>query len=146
MSNPLPTEAVRRFEETLVSAFIVPAKRERYRTLLAHPKRRARILEGLNHCHDFDPRYATPIASNTPCIAALLRSRGAPEVCHVISDISTLDGREMRLEDAISDAEMGGFGTVIGCLLGRRARFQPRQGRKIKAHGASRGTGWCETA
>jgi len=42
-------------EEALVDAFIVPRKRGQYRTLLANGKRRAKILNDLNHLQDLDP-------------------------------------------------------------------------------------------
>ena len=75
-------------EEALVDAFIVPGKRERYKRFLANTKRRAKILDGLNHLSDLDSRYATEIPSKTD-VVALLCSRGAPEFCHVISDVPT---------------------------------------------------------
>lgn len=87
-------------EDALVDAFIVPAKRERYKGHLADRRRRLEILDGLNHCDDFDPRYASSVPSKTD-VVALLRSRGAPDSCHVISDARELDGREMLLQEAI---------------------------------------------
>ncbi len=53
-----------RDEELTVRAFIVPAKRTRYLSFLASPKRRGKILDGLNHCFDIDSRFATAIKSS----------------------------------------------------------------------------------
>jgi len=114
-------------ERALVEAFIVPSKRERYRTLLANAKRRSRILNGLNHCEDLDPRYATTLAS-TADVVGLLRSKGAPERCHLVSDIPALDGREMPLDDAVSETEAGMFGTLIGCIPGKLAYYHDEGG------------------
>ncbi len=61
-------------EEALVDAFIVPAKRERYKSLLANRQRRAKFLDVLNHCNDLNPRYAAEIQSQAD-VVALLRSR-----------------------------------------------------------------------
>ena len=114
-------------EDALVDSFIVPTKRERYKKLLANPKRRAKLLDGLNHCRDLDPRYATEIASGTD-VVALLRKRGAPELCHVISDVAELDGREMPLREAIDETESHMWGTLIGCLPGRLAYYYGEAG------------------
>ena len=114
---------MRSLEEALVDAFIVPAKRERYKALLASRRRRAKLLDGLNHCRDLDPRYATEIASSTD-VVALLRSRGAPETCHLISDAKALDGKQMALREAIDE------GTLIGCVPGRLALYYGEAGER----------------
>lgn len=114
-------------EEALVDAFIVPAKRERYKGFLANRKRRGKLLDGLNHCSDFDPRYATEIPSKTD-VFALLRSRGAPESCHVISDVKELDGKTMPLQEAIDETEAHMWGTLIGCVPGRLAYYYGEAG------------------
>ena len=118
---------MRSVEDALVDAFIVPAKRERYKALLANRRRRATFLDGLNHCRDLDLRYATEISSSTD-VVALLRSRGAPESCHVISDVKALDGKEMALQDAIAETEARMLGTLIGCLPGRLAYYYGESG------------------
>jgi hypothetical protein len=87
-------------EDATVRAFIVPAKRDRYATLLGNAKKRTAFLDGLNHCHDFDTRYATALPS-TADVPALLRSHGAPAICRVISDFRKIDGQEMLIEDAV---------------------------------------------
>ncbi len=114
-------------ERALVEAFIIPSKRARYATLLAKPTRRAKILDGLNHNRDFDPRYATPVPSTTDIVAAL-RAYGAPNRCHVLSSLSELDGQEMDLADAIDEAESGLIGTLIGCIPGKLAYYYDEGG------------------
>ena len=106
----------------MVEAFIVPTKRERYRSLLANPKRRKKILDGLNHLTDLDPRYRTPVPSTTD-IAGRLRKLGAPDRCHLVSNVSELDGREMKLEEAVEAAEFGYQGTLVGCIPGELAYY-----------------------
>jgi len=107
-------------EELLTDTFIVSHKRQRYRTLLANGKRRARILKELDHLSDLDERFASAIASSTD-VVSLLRDRGAPRLCHVISADTDLDGKEMPLEQAIRETELGLRGTLVGCLPGRLA-------------------------
>lgn len=66
-------------EEAIIRAFITLARRIRWLESLASAKRRARMLDCLNHCRDLDERYATLLPSNTD-VVALLRSRGAPSL------------------------------------------------------------------
>ncbi len=109
-------------EEALVDAFIVSTKRERYKSLLANSKRRAKILDGLNHLRDLDPRYSTEIPSDRD-VFELLRGRGAPASCHLISGAMELDSREMPLVDAIDQIESHMLGTLVGCIPGRLAYY-----------------------
>ena len=115
----MPTDPV---EGATVRAFIVPAKRERYAMMLGRAKRRAAFLNCLNHCHDFDPRYATALPS-TADVSRLLRSHGAPATCRVISDFRAIDGREMPLEDALREAEASRCGSLLCCVAGRLAFY-----------------------
>ena len=107
-------------EEATVRAFIIPTKRERYAAMLGNPGTRAKFFRrgGLDHCHDFDPRYATALPSKAN-VPELLRSHGAPATCHVISSNSGIDGREMSIEDALGEAQ--GSGTLLCCVPGRLA-------------------------
>jgi hypothetical protein len=114
-------------EDATVRAFIVAAKRDRYATLLGNARRRAAFLDGLNHCHDFDSRYATapPSTANVP---ALLRSHAAPATCRVISDYRKIDGREMSIEEAIREAEASGFGSLLCWVPGQMAYYVGESG------------------
>lgn len=114
-------------EEAIVRTFFTRAKRDRYLTLLANPKRRLKALDDLNHFYHFDARFITDLPPTTD-VCSLLRSKGAPETCYVLSDIATLDGREMALADAISTAELEGWGTLIGCIPGRLAYYYGEEG------------------
>jgi hypothetical protein len=109
-------------EEATIRAFVTPSRRERWLGLLDSVKRRRSFLGRLNHCRDIDERYATAIPSNAN-IVGVLRSHGAPETCYVISDIPTLDGREVELGDAINQIECGMWGTLISCVPGRLAYY-----------------------
>jgi hypothetical protein len=89
---------------------------------LASSKRRKAFLDQLNHCRDIDERYATPLGSITEAMSEL-QSRGAPAVCHVISDIAAIDGQDLPLRAAIERAELEGWGTLICCVPGRLAYY-----------------------
>lgn len=109
-------------EEAIVRAFITPARRTRWLDGLASAKRRPQILDRLNHCRDLDERYATALPSNTD-IAALLRSRGAPATCYVLSCTPAIDGQTLPLDEAVFAAELGRWGTIISCIPGRLAYY-----------------------
>jgi hypothetical protein len=114
-------------EEATVNAFITPARRERWLEALASAKRRKNFLDRLNHCPDIDERYATLLPSNAE-IAAVLRSHGAPALCHVISDLAEIDGQMMELDDVIDQIEFAQWGTLISCIPGRLAYYYDESG------------------
>lgn len=114
-------------EDATVRAFIVPAKRDRYATMLSNAKKRSAFLDGLNHCHDFDVRYATELPS-TADVAALLRSHGAAATCRVISDYREIDGQVMPIEIAVREAEASGMGSLLCCVPGHLAYYLGESG------------------
>lgn len=83
-------------EEQFARTFIVPAKQERYLSMLESAKGRARLLAKFPHCPDLNMSYATLVPAaqqNAAAIAQLLQQRGAPDVCHVISADRDIDNR-----------------------------------------------------
>jgi hypothetical protein len=114
-------------EEQFARSFIVPKKRDRYLTLLESKRGRAKLLDGLNHCRDLDSSCATLIPSNQQSdssIESLLRRKGAPETCYVMSDNRDIDGREMSLSDALTETVGMGAGTFISCVPGKLGYFE----------------------
>ena len=107
-------------EEQFARCFIVPQKRARYLALLASSRGRAKLLNGFNHCRDLDSRFAKEIPSaqqSVDSIEALLRRKGAPDICYVMSDNRAIDGKEMSLPDALLETVGMDAGTLI-CLTG----------------------------
>jgi hypothetical protein len=114
-------------EEQFARAFIVSAKEERYLSMLESAKGRARLLAKFPHCPDLNMSHATLIPAaqqNAGAIAKLLRQRGAPDVCHVISADRDIDNREMLLEKALDEAVGMNMGTFISCIPGRLGYFE----------------------
>ena len=114
-------------EEQFARSFIVPEKRSRYLTLLESKTGRSKLLNGLNHCHDLDPRFATLIPSDqqsTATIESLLRQKGAPDICYLMSANSDIDAREMSLSDALLETVGMDSGTLISCIPGKLAYFE----------------------
>jgi len=58
---------------------------------------------------------------------ALLRSKGAGATVHVISEDSTIDGKQLDLEEAISRVTGGGMGTILSCIPGKLGYFEDEE-------------------
>lgn len=54
-------------------------------------------------------------------VIELLRRRGAPAERFSISEIGAIDGRLLRLEEAVGEAYGAGLATVVSCVPGRLA-------------------------
>lgn len=109
-------------EEAIVRAFILRERQERYLALLGNPRRRKKALDTLNHAVPLDPRFMTHISGGLD-VAEVLRARGAPDACYVLSAIAEIDGCELPLEEAVREAEVRFWGTIIGCIPGRLAFY-----------------------
>ena len=114
-------------EEAFVDAFVVRAKRDRFKGLLAHPKRRAKFLDALNHSRDFDLAYAELVPSDRRhdrAVVEMLLRRGARDVCHVIADSTELDGQDLPLGDAVETATACSYAAIVLCVPGRLAFYK----------------------
>jgi hypothetical protein len=114
-------------EELFTRAFVVPAKQDRYLSMLGSAKGRARLLAKFPHCRDLDMSYATLVPAaqqNAAAIGMLLKQRGAPAMCHVISADRDIDNRELTLEKALDDAVGMNMGTFISCVPGKLGYFE----------------------
>ena len=114
-------------EEAFVQAFIVPDKQSRYLSLLGSRKRRAGFLDRLNHHLDYDPAFAVRVPSDQQTadrIEALLRKRGAPDACHVISSRAEWDAQDKPLREALELVVGFSIGTVLSCIAGRLAYYE----------------------
>jgi hypothetical protein len=114
-------------EEQFARAFIVPAKQNRYLSMLESTKGRARLLAKFPHCRDLDMSYATLVPAaqqNAAAIAKILKQSGAPEACHVISADREIDNREVPLEKALDEAVGMNMGTFISCIPGKLGYFE----------------------
>src|SRR5688572_1812306 len=106
-------------EEALVSSFVAPQKRERLLELLANPKRRTKVTRSLAHFKDLDPRWVVavpPSQHDSIALERLLRSMGAGDTCHVVSESSALDGRRLPLRTALEEVIGRGMGTLVSCV------------------------------
>jgi hypothetical protein len=114
-------------EAAFIRAFIIPTKRDRLVELLGKPKRRRDVLRTLYHFADLDPRFISRIPAaedSVEGIEALLRSRGAPDLCYAISTDSDLDGKTVPLREALTRIRGLGHGTLLSCVHGSLGYFE----------------------
>ena len=112
-------------ESAFVTAFVAPARRARYLTLLETRRGRAKLRACLAHDLDLDARFARRLAHHTPAaILQLLRQEGAPELCHALSESNVLDGQDLQLGAALEQVVGQGCGTVLSCLPGQLAYYE----------------------
>ncbi len=117
-------------EAALIRAFVLPRRRNRYFHFLNDPRRRAKLLRALDHLQNLDARYVQripPDKHSATDIATMLRHKGAPSTCHVISGSRDLDGREMPLGMVLAEVVGCGMGTLLSCIPGRLGYFESEE-------------------
>jgi hypothetical protein len=117
-----------------IAAFVVKQKRDRYIEKISSAKKRAEFLKSLAHSADFDPRYIVQIAPSSQHafnIMSVLRSKGAPPTCQLISEDSSLDTMRLPLEEALSRIVGYQMGTILCCIPGHLAFFENEDVRYI---------------
>jgi hypothetical protein len=114
-------------EEGIIKSFIIPSKISRYLSLIESPKGRAKFLNGLDHFDDLDSRHIKKISSSqqtAEAIEKLLKSKGAPSSCHVISSNREIDNLDLPLNEALCKVIGLGMGAFISCIPGKLAYFE----------------------
>lgn len=118
--------AVVRAHERGISAFLVPARAARFKTMIGSESGRKKIRARLpHHAHDFDPRYARKLPSSLSRhdIEKLLRDTGAPTSCYVLSEDADIDGRILGLREALGGVVSAYDAGLISCIPGRLGLF-----------------------
>ncbi len=116
-------------EQAFVESFVQRPRRERALLSLANPKKRRKFVDEFAHrgTYVLAPeclRGIQPNEQHPDSIYAILRSLGASDSCYIISESSSLDGKEMELLPALKKVVGYGMGTVISCLPGRLGYFE----------------------
>ena len=76
---------------------------------------------------DFDDTFKVelvPSQQNSGDVEKILKQYGAPQICHVISESSEVDGKDLPLKAAIEEVLGYGMGSVISCIPGRLAYYE----------------------
>lgn len=116
-------------EEATIQAFVVAPRRGRYLFLLSNPKRRREGLDKLNHCRDLDPRHVRWLGGGEDAVEALLAA-GAGAQAYAISGHAAIDARWLPLAEAVHEAAMGGYATLLCCVPGKLAYFYDEVGER----------------
>ena len=117
-----------------IKAFVLKQKQDRYIEKLSSDKKRKKFVESLAHWNDFDPRLVvkiTPSSQHPPGIESILRAKGAPATCQVISENSRLDNKTVLLEFALKETVGYQMGTILCCIPGQLAYFENEEERLI---------------
>ncbi len=124
-------------EEAFVRAFIEPDKQERYRQLLANPKRRHKALRSFYHTLETVPGRTTRIHNrdhSPEAVERLLRQKGAGLTCYLISPEADLDQQAVPLREAL-DALIRRDGVAVACCIpGRLAYYKAELAAYILEH------------
>ena len=121
-------------EKAFVEAFINPDRQERFMAALANPKKRGVFNRELHHPKPsfIVSKYVQSIVPSQHFARFLgpkLRGMGAPDTCWVFGNY--IDGREMKLEEALSELIGYRTGTIVSCLPGELAFFENEDERMI---------------
>jgi hypothetical protein len=94
-------------EQETIRAFILKDRQERCAYLLGQLKHRHKFTNALAHFKWLDDHFAHPIPASTAHTAAelisLLRRKGAEQTVWGISEYASIDGQEMKLEEAMEE-------------------------------------------
>ncbi len=122
-------EAVVVAARAFVEQFVSQGKRRRLLKLLDRPRTHADFLRELDHIRWLDDARATLLSRDTQStdqIEALLRSRGAPATCTVVSSAGAECG-VFRLDDALTNVVGGTSGAIVSCIPGRLAYYEAEE-------------------
>ncbi len=112
-------------ESLLFATFVTATKRDRYQELLKSKRGRAKVVSELDHFGDLDLNRCEKPRDQSPAnIAATLRALGSPTTCYLISMLAEVDGRDMKLDEALAIVVGRGMGTFICCAPGNLAYFE----------------------
>ena len=113
-------------EELVINAFIVKRRRERARFELFNEKKREHFLWHMHNEAAFEPNCMQKIEEPVPStriVYDILKKRGAPDSCYVMSLFSSFDGQIVTLEQGLSEVVFNGHG-LISCIHGKLAYFE----------------------
>ena len=105
-------------EAAFVRAFIIRERRERYLSQLALPKKRAKLLDRINHRFDKDLDHRW-ISESQPTSVPI-----ANHSCYIIAAERDYDGRIVSAREVPEILSAAFFGIVVSCVPGKLACFK----------------------
>ncbi len=121
-------------ESSLIAAFVLRNKRDRYREFISDARLRHKFIHQLAHFADFDPKYRLPFQGSklsAGAVARELQKRHSPNTVFVISEDPRIDQKELPLNEALQLVIGSGMGTVLSCLPGQLAFVETEDERFI---------------
>jgi len=113
---------------TRLHTFLAEPSQRRLRTLLELGEKRRKEVRGLlHHAVKLDPRFSehlSGVSAYPGPVEALLRARGAPDMCFVLAADPDLDGREMPLAEALDAISGSSNGAFVSCIAGRLGYYE----------------------
>ena len=104
-------------------------------SFLASAKHRRKFTVELAHFKGLDERFSQSIppksAHTVKEICQLLKSMGAGQTVWIISELASLDGRELGLEEALSQVRGREIGSVLSCIPGKLAYFEDEEKQRL---------------
>ena len=97
-------QSIKNHENLLLHTFISNKQKQRISSLLKTKKGRQKIKELLPHSLEFNSEFIYKIPDNKQTaeyIFDLLAKKNAPEICYLISENNSFDGKIMKLEEAL---------------------------------------------
>lgn len=119
-----------RKHERGLARFLRANRRERFvQGLEAGGASRETILRRLPHFADLDSRYAQSAPEGAgwdeaALVSARLRELGSPSTVYVVSDIKSVDGRFMELNQALQSVLSQDAGSLLSCIPGKLGLYE----------------------
>jgi len=98
--------------------FAIKERQERYLALLKGRKHRAKLLDGLNHDFAYDPSKATRLPAmfrEIEPLTSFLAAQYVSPTCYLMADSNDLDGKELRIDVAVTELLNNHFGALMIC-------------------------------
>ena len=114
-------------EQLFIKSFIVSQKQERYLSMFGSKKGRRKLIKGFYHLNDLAEEHATEIPPNehfAEDIYKILKVKGSPDVCYVISTNQELDKKELNLLEVLEKIVGDSNGTFISCIAGKLGYYK----------------------
>ncbi len=113
---------INKHEEELVRAFIKPHKKQRYISLFSSKKGREKILKNLAHFKDFNFKLLQKLEAsqqNVSYITSRLNKLTNKDVCYIISENARIDGKNLKISDALFEVVGSQMGTILSIIPGK---------------------------
>ncbi|WP_194778657.1 hypothetical protein [Pararhodonellum marinum] len=100
-------------ETKVIENYIVKSKRERYLNFIKKPKTRKKFTDELAHFSSQLDNFEEIKTSEWDVINEKLKRIKSTQDCYVISENSEIDGKRMKIDNALTETIGMGMGTLI---------------------------------